>query len=93
MGKRCMLYADIQSLQTEVTGSGTLVTANFPDGTKEHVLVDFGLFQGSDENVKLNSKIGFLSKDLSAILVTHAHIDHIGRIPMLYKNGANCKLL
>lgn len=91
MGKRCMLYADIQSLQTEVTGSGTLVTANFPDGTKEHVLVDFGLFQGSDENVKLNSKIGFLPKDLSAILVTHAHIDHIGRIPMLYKNGANCK--
>ena len=93
MGEKCRLYADIHSLQANVTGSGNLLVANFPDGTTESILIDFGLHQESDNNADLNSKIGFNPKDLAAILLTHAHIDHCGRIPMLYKNGATCKTI
>lgn len=91
MGERCRFYFDIQSLQDDVTGSGNLVTISYPDATKEMFLVDFGLFQGSDEQRKRNEKIGFKPQKLCGIILTHAHVDHCGRIPYLYKNGASCR--
>ena len=48
------------------------------------LLIDCGLFQG-DETKPLN--IDFPDKDIDALLVTHAHIDHIGRIPWLLAAG------
>lgn len=92
MGNKCRFYADVQSLQTEVTGSNNLITVSYPNGYKEMFLVDFGLYQGNDEQIVKNPLIGFHPEKLSGVLLTHAHVDHCGRIPMLYKYGATCKV-
>jgi len=93
MGNKSRFYADLQSLQSTVTGSNNLVTVSYPDGRKEPFLVDFGMYQGSKEQEELNDKIGFKPEKLVAIFLTHAHIDHCGRIPMLYKHGTTCRTL
>ena len=63
-----------------VTGSCHCVEAN---GHK--VLVDCGLQQGRDE--RDNSELDFAPAYIDDMVVTHAHIDHSGRIPMLVKQG------
>ncbi len=64
----------------EVTGSSTLIEI---DG--RYGLVDYGMEQGRNifENAPLPVKPG----DIDFLLLTHAHIDHSGYIPLLYKNG------
>jgi len=49
------------------------------------ILVDCGLQQGRDE--VSNDAFPFAANDIDFVLVTHAHIDHTGRIPMLVKQG------
>lgn len=66
-----------------VTGSCFLVETEATS-----FLVDCGLFQGSAEEEQLNrSPFPFEMKDIDFVLLTHAHIDHSGRIPKLYKDG------
>ncbi|MGI6777758.1 MAG: MBL fold metallo-hydrolase RNA specificity domain-containing protein [Acetivibrionales bacterium] len=66
-----------------VTGSCFLVET---DSAK--FLVDCGMFQGrSKENAQNEEPFPFNVADISFILLTHAHIDHSGRIPKLYKDG------
>ena len=64
-----------------VTGSCTLVTGN---GKK--ILIDCGLPQGNDAKVG-GLQLPFNAKDIDYLLLTHAHIDHSGRIPLLIKDG------
>jgi metallo-beta-lactamase family protein len=67
----------------EVTGSGMLVQTD-----RANVLVDFGLFQGSKENQKFNRLPRNLPLgELDAVVLTHAHLDHVGRLPLLVKSG------
>lgn len=67
-----------------VTGSNFLLTHE--DGT--NLLVDCGLFQGSRIAEKENrEQFPFDVAKIQALVVTHAHIDHIGRIPLLMKAG------
>jgi metallo-beta-lactamase family protein len=66
-----------------VTGSQYLLEH---EGCK--ILVDCGMFQGSGGTEQMNAEqFGFEPSDISALLVTHGHIDHIGRIPLLVKRG------
>lgn len=65
-----------------VTGSSHLITAG---GHK--VLLDCGLYQGADEKARGNDLFPFDPKEIDFLILSHAHIDHSGRIPMLYKNG------
>lgn len=66
-----------------VTGSKTLISVN---GTK--VLVDCGLFQGLKELRELNwSDLPINPSEIDAIVLTHAHLDHCGYIPVMIKNG------
>ena len=63
-----------------VTGSCHCLEVN-----GKHILVDCGLQQGRDEID--NTALPFHPGSIDVVLVTHAHIDHSGRIPMLIKNG------
>jgi len=52
------------------------------------ILLDCGLFQGHRaEAAAKNSSFTFNPKDIDAVVLTHAHMDHVGRIPLLYKKG------
>ena len=64
----------------EVTGSCFLLTA-----ADRHILVDCGMEQGKD--IYRNPDIPVTPGDIDAVLLTHAHIDHSGRIPLLVKQG------
>ena len=55
------------------------------------ILIDCGLQQGRDEID--NASLPFNPAAVDYVLVTHAHIDHSGRIPMLIKNGFNGRIL
>ncbi len=67
----------------EVTGSCSLVEA-----AGQKILIDCGMFQGGDFNeAKNHDPLPFDPKELSAVLITHAHLDHIGRLPLLIKGG------
>lgn len=68
----------------EVTGSTHLIT--LWDGYR--ILLDCGMFQGSDEEIDaMNERWGFDPKKIDCVILSHAHIDHCGRIPKLVKNG------
>ncbi|MCS7338856.1 MAG: MBL fold metallo-hydrolase, partial [Verrucomicrobiae bacterium] len=67
----------------EVTGSAYLV-----ETSRARVLVEFGLFQGVEHKQELNIvPDGLDPARLDAVVVTHAHLDHIGRLPLLAKFG------
>ncbi len=71
-----------------VTGSKYLVEA----GGKK-VMVDCGLFQGFKEHRLRNWKpLPVSPKDIDALILTHAHIDHSGYIPKLVKGGFRGKI-
>lgn len=66
-----------------VTGSQFLVRAG-----DRRVLVDCGMFQGSPEEVSRNRiPFEFDPGELDAVLLTHAHLDHCGRVPALVRAG------
>ena len=69
-----------------VTGSCHCLEAN---GKK--ILIDCGLQQGRDEVD--NGSLPFHAGEIDYVLVTHAHIDHTGRIPMLIKQGFQGRIL
>ncbi|MBT4879655.1 MAG: MBL fold metallo-hydrolase [Alphaproteobacteria bacterium] len=66
-----------------VTGSKYLLTIG-----KQKVLVDCGLFQGQKELRLRNwAPLPVDPKSIDSVLITHAHIDHTGYLPLLVKNG------
>ena len=67
----------------EVTGSCYLLhVGNY------RVLVECGLIQGSQKNERHNhDPFLFAPKDIDAVVLTHAHLDHSGRLPLLIKQG------
>jgi metallo-beta-lactamase family protein len=67
----------------EVTGSAYLVETD-----QSRVLVDFGMFQGVPHaEVRNRIPAGVDVSGLDAVLLTHAHLDHTGRLPLLARQG------
>jgi metallo-beta-lactamase family protein len=66
-----------------VTGSKYLLQSN-----DKNILIDCGLFQGYKQLRLRNwSPLPFNAKDIDVVILTHAHIDHSGYLPMLVKKG------
>jgi len=73
----------------EVTGSCYSLTTK----DQKKILIDCGMFQGHKDKVKENyDDFGFNPADYTALLLTHAHLDHCGRIPKLIKEGFRGKI-
>ncbi|RPJ77136.1 MAG: MBL fold metallo-hydrolase, partial [Alphaproteobacteria bacterium] len=67
----------------DVTGSMTIIHSE-----KGKILIDCGLYQGTKEEEKKNwLPLPFNPKEISAVILTHAHLDHSGYIPRLVKLG------
>ncbi len=66
----------------EVTGSCSEVTTG-----AHHLMIDCGMFQGTPELEAKNDFFSFDPHTITHVLVTHAHLDHVGRLPLLVKRG------
>lgn len=78
-----MISLSFHGAAQTVTGSKYLLQVN-----DESVLIDCGMFQGKKELRQLNwEPFGFPVKSVSAVVITHTHIDHIGCLPKLGKEG------
>ncbi len=53
-----------------------------------HILIDCGMFQGNADHKNIEP-FGFNPKDIDFLILTHGHLDHIGRVPKLVKEGFN----
>ncbi|HBB56590.1 TPA: hypothetical protein DEW47_01770 [Patescibacteria group bacterium] len=77
----------------EVTGSNYLLELEAGDGKKTKVLIDCGLYQGGKVCEDKNREpFPYDPASLDAVIVTHAHLDHIGRVPKLKKDGFKGKI-
>ena len=67
----------------KVTGSNFLI-----EGEHGKILVDCGIEQGADVSVAdMYGPFPYDVKSIDALVVTHAHLDHVGRIPKLVRDG------
>ena len=80
------LYMKIQfcGAAREVTGSAHLITLD--DGYT--ILLDCGLYQGRNKEMKdFNESFVFKPESVDCLILSHAHIDHTGRVPKLVRDG------
>lgn len=91
MGNTNRFYVDVMTLHKEVTGSCILNIIKFPDGTTKKILIDCGLFQ-EIEYSELNKTLPFDPSTIDHVIVTHNHVDHTGRLPLLIKKGYKNKI-
>src|SRR5665213_1406171 len=73
----------------EVTGSSYIVTSD----AGGQILVDLGMFQGPKEIADFNYEpLQFRPAELQGVFLTHAHLDHCGRLPLLVFGGYQGKI-
>jgi metallo-beta-lactamase family protein len=82
-GKFFVQVEFIGAVGGDVTGSRHIVQTE-----KSRILLDCGLFQGRRaEANERNRDLGFRAKDIDQMVLSHAHIDHSGALPRLYRQG------
>ncbi len=84
-----MMIYSCHGAAKQVTGSCHLITCN-----DHRVLIDCGMFQGSEEVERANAEpFGFDPAGIDVLLLTHAHLDHCGRIPLLVRQGFRGRII
>jgi metallo-beta-lactamase family protein len=84
-----MIRLSCHGAAKQVTGSCHLIETD-----SARVLIDCGLFQGGRELAEENAQdFGFDASKIDALLLTHAHLDHCGRIPLLVKRGFRGRII
>lgn len=86
MGSKERFFCDIMALHPGVTGSCNLVVVKLPNKSTLRFVVDCGLFH-EEQYQKLNEELPFNPENIHFTLVTHNHVDHIGRLPYMVKQG------
>lgn len=83
------MHIEFHGANKNVTGSCHLVHCN-----GKQLLVDCGMFQGGrDMDEENRNDFGFDPAAIDFLILTHAHLDHCGRIPLLVKRGFNGKIV
>lgn len=83
------MIVTFQGAVREVTGSMHLISVN-----RDHVLLDCGMFQGRRKESDMKNRVLPIDpKMITNMLLSHAHIDHSGRIPVLTKNGFTGRII
>ncbi len=72
--------------------TGSCIWVKYPR-TDTEFLVDCGMFQGPQSDRKNLEKFPFDPSNIAFVLLTHAHVDHCGRIPLLYQKGFKGKII
>lgn len=73
----------------EVTGSAHLLSSG-----SDRILLDCGMFQGHrKESAEKNRNLPFDGQTITNVILSHAHIDHSGRLPLLARNGFSGRVL
>lgn len=72
--------------------TGSCFRVELPNGRQ--ILIDCGLYQGGRETEELNyGDFGFDASSIDCVLLTHAHLDHCGRLPLLVARGFQGKII
>ncbi len=83
-------------MKLQFCGAAKTVTGSchYLDTGKVKLLVDCGIFQGDEELEKRNrEKFPFDPAEIDFVLLTHAHYDHVGRLPKLVKEGFKGRII
>ncbi len=76
-----------KSIVTFYGGAGTVTGANFMfEVSGKKILIDCGILQAKG-GFEQNSKFDYNPSDVDVLIVTHAHADHLGKVPKLVKDG------
>jgi metallo-beta-lactamase family protein len=83
-------------MKLQICGAAETVTGSCHLLTLENdykIILDCGLYQGSDDNFETFNKQWFFNpEEIDVLVLSHAHIDHCGRIPKLVKDGFKGKI-
>lgn len=78
---------EIQFLNGVKSTTGSMFKVSFEN---KKILLDCGIIEGNrDVSDKLNKNFPFKPEDIHSVILSHAHLDHCGRIPLLVKEGFN----
>ena len=87
MGTKLRCFVDVMALHNGVTGSCNFLVVKIPSTSETfRIAVDCGLFQ-ERENDCYNKDFPFDAEKVDFVFVTHNHVDHTGRLPLLVKKG------
>lgn len=94
--KKTSLLNDSSKLQLKICGAADTVTGSciLLKASGKNILIDCGIYQGNKNDSKLkNSHFLFNPEEINYLFLTHAHIDHAGRIPQLIDQGFKGEIL
>lgn len=93
---RVIIKKNCPMIKLQFCGAARTVTGSchYLDTGNLKILIDCGAFQGSDELEDMNrAPFPFDPAEIDYVILTHAHYDHVGRLPLLVKQGFKGRIL